>query len=148
MDSWEIFTHFVRISNSFFLMKIYKFWLRFHWSLFPMAQSTTFQHWFKLWLGACQATSHYLNQLWLNDIRKFIIWKSLTMHMFPEMRYTTTGERAYNSAYHDCMLFNNPNSHRAIESLVMTCSENGRDLFKANLNSLLFGKFRGLRTNE
>ena len=33
----------------------------------------------------------------------------------------------HSSAYHDCMLFNNPNSHRTGESLV-TRSENGRDL--------------------
>ena len=45
-------------------------------------------------------------------------------------------------------MFNNPNSHRTVESLVMTCSENGRDLFQANLNSPLFGKFRGLWTKE
>ena len=30
----------------------------------------------------------------------------------------------------------------------MTCSENDRDLFQANLNSLLFDKFRGLWTKE
>ena len=26
---------------------IYKFWLRFYWSLFPMVQSTVIQHWFR-----------------------------------------------------------------------------------------------------
>ena len=46
-------------------MKIYKFWLRFHWTLFPGIQLTIFQHWFGWWLGAGQATSHYLNQWWL-----------------------------------------------------------------------------------
>ena len=30
----------------------------------------------------------------------------------------------------------------------MTCSENGRDLFQANLDSLLYGKLRGLWTKE
>ena len=38
---------------------------RFHWSLFPRVQSTIFQHWFKLWHGAIQEPSHYLNQWWL-----------------------------------------------------------------------------------
>ena len=33
--------------NEFSWMKMYKFWLRFHWSLFPMAQLTIFQHWFR-----------------------------------------------------------------------------------------------------
>ena len=31
---------------------------------------------------------------------------------------------------------------------MMACSENGRDLFQMSLNSLLFGKFRGLWTKE
>ena len=51
--------------NAFSWMKIYKFWLRFHWSLFLRVQSTIFQHCFRWWLGAVQATSHYLNQWWL-----------------------------------------------------------------------------------
>ena len=55
---------------------------------------------------------------------------------------------AYSSAYHDCMLFNNPNSHRTVESLGMTCTENGCDLFLVNLNSLLFGKFHGSWTRS
>ena len=29
-------------------------------------QLTIFQHWFRKWLGADQATSHYLNQWWLD----------------------------------------------------------------------------------
>ena len=49
-------------SNAFSWMKMYKFRLRFHWSLFPRVQLTIFQHWFRWWLGAGQATSHYLNQ--------------------------------------------------------------------------------------
>ena len=35
-----------------------------YWSLFLRAQLTVSQHWFRLWLGAEQATSHYLNQRW------------------------------------------------------------------------------------
>ena len=49
-------------SNAFSRMKMFKFRLRFHWSLFPRVQLTIFQHWFRWWLGADQATSHYLNQ--------------------------------------------------------------------------------------
>ena len=49
-------------SNAFSWMKMYKFYLTFHWSLF---QLTTIQHWFRKWLGTGQATSHYLNQSWL-----------------------------------------------------------------------------------
>ena len=52
------------ISNAFSWMKMYKFRLIFPWSLFPRVQLTIYQHWFRLWLGAGQATSHYLNQWW------------------------------------------------------------------------------------
>ena len=45
-------------------MKMCEFCLRFHWSLFLGGQLTIFQHGFRLWLGADQATSHYLNQCW------------------------------------------------------------------------------------
>ena len=34
-------------SNAFSWMKMYKFWLRFHWSLFPRVPLTIFQHWFR-----------------------------------------------------------------------------------------------------
>ena len=52
------------ISNAFSLIRMYKFRLIFHWSLLPRVQLTIFQHWFRWWLGAVQATSHYLNQCW------------------------------------------------------------------------------------
>ena len=52
-------------SNTFSRMKMYEFQLRFHWSLFLRVKLTIFQHWFRLWLGDVQATSHYLNQ-WLS----------------------------------------------------------------------------------
>ena len=52
-------------SSAFLWMKMLEFLLRFLWNLFLMAQLTIFQHWFRLWLGAVQATSHYLNQWWL-----------------------------------------------------------------------------------
>ena len=52
-------------SNAFSSMKMFEFRLKFHWSLFPRVQLTIFQHWFRWWLGAVQATSHFLNQWWL-----------------------------------------------------------------------------------
>ena len=58
-------------------MKIYEFRLTFHWSLFLGVQLTIFQHWFRWWLGADQATSHYLNQWWL-DYRR--IYASLGLN--------------------------------------------------------------------
>ena len=52
-------------SSAFSWMKIFEFRWKFHWSLFLRVQLTIFQHWFRYWLGAVQATSHYLNQWWL-----------------------------------------------------------------------------------
>ena len=51
-------------SNAISWMKMFEFRLKFHWSLFLKVQLTIFQHWFRLWLDAEQATSHYLNQWW------------------------------------------------------------------------------------
>ena len=52
-------------SNAFSWMKMNEFRLRFHWSLFLGIELTISQHWFRWWLGAVQAKSHYLNQWWL-----------------------------------------------------------------------------------
>ena len=52
-------------SNPFSWMKMFEFRLKFHWGLFLRFQLTIFQHWFRYWLGAIQATSHYLKQWWL-----------------------------------------------------------------------------------
>ena len=52
-------------SNAFSWMKIFEFRLEFYWSLFLRFQLTIFQHWFRYWLGAVEATSYYLNQWWL-----------------------------------------------------------------------------------
>ena len=51
-------------SNPFSRMKSFVFWFEFHWSLFLRVQLTISQHWFRKWLGADQATSHYLKQCW------------------------------------------------------------------------------------
>ena len=64
-------------SNAFSWMKMYEFRLRFHWNLFLRFELTIFQHWFRKWLGADQATSHYLNQWWL-DLRR--IYASLGLN--------------------------------------------------------------------
>ena len=58
----------VIILNAFSWMKSFVFWLEFHWILFPRVQLTTNQHWFRQWLGAEQATSHYLNQCWRDSL--------------------------------------------------------------------------------
>ena len=60
MDAMSLTT----ILNAFSWMKIFKVRLKFRWSLFPKVQLINFQHWFRQWLGAVQATSHDLNQWW------------------------------------------------------------------------------------
>ena len=45
-------------------MKILEFRLIFHWNLFLEIKWIVSQHWFRQWLGAEQATRHYLNQWW------------------------------------------------------------------------------------
>ena len=52
-------------SDAFSWMKIHELRLIFHRALFLRDQLTIFQYWFRYWLGAGQATSHYLNQWWL-----------------------------------------------------------------------------------
>ena len=52
-------------SNIFCWMQMHEFRLKSHWRLFLRVQLPIFQHWFRWWLGAVQATSHYLNQWWL-----------------------------------------------------------------------------------
>ena len=72
----ECFTHWgwdkmaamsqTTFSNTFSLMKFILFLIEFHWNMFPGVELTLCQHWFRWWLGAEQATSHYLNQCWHN----------------------------------------------------------------------------------
>ena len=38
--------------------------IQFHWSSYLRVHLTACQHWFRLWLGVEEATSHYLNQCW------------------------------------------------------------------------------------
>ena len=50
--------------NAFSWMKMYKFWLRLHSSLYLSVQLIIFQQMFRWWLDTMWATSHYLNQWW------------------------------------------------------------------------------------
>ena len=54
--------HYADIFIWIFGMKMYSFLLKFHWHLFQRVQLIKFQHWFRWWLGADQATSHYPKQ--------------------------------------------------------------------------------------
>ena len=35
----------ITFANAFSWMKMYRFWLKFHWNLFPWVQFTIFEHW-------------------------------------------------------------------------------------------------------
>ena len=48
---------------------MHEFRLKLHWSLFVRIQLIIYQHWFWSWLGAYQATSHYLDRWWLDNWR-------------------------------------------------------------------------------
>ena len=74
--------------NAFSWMKILEFRLKFHWSLFLRVQLTIFQHWFREWLGAGQAASHYLNQWWLVYWRIYasLGLNELNAHIKPHLR--------------------------------------------------------------
>ena len=58
-------------SNVFSSTKMFEFRIKFHWSLFVRDQLTISQDWFRFMLGAAQATSHYLNQWWLDYRRTY-----------------------------------------------------------------------------
>ena len=68
-------------SNTFLWIKKYEYRLKFHWSLFLRVQ-IIFQHWFRKWLGADQATSHYLNQSWPNSLKRITVWNGHAQLMF------------------------------------------------------------------
>ena len=85
-------------SKAFSWMKMYEFRLRFHWSLFLRVQLTIFQHWFRRWLGADQATSHYLNQwcliywhiyasLCLNELTR--LTRRFNLKLFASLKHMT-----------------------------------------------------------
>ena len=57
-------TIFQTFSNGFLWMKMHELRSKLNWIMFLGAQLTIFQHCFIWWLGADQATSHYLNQWW------------------------------------------------------------------------------------
>ena len=54
-------------SNAFSWMKSFVFWIKFNLHLF-LVQLIVGQYWFRWWLGAEQATSHYLNQHWPSSL--------------------------------------------------------------------------------
>ena len=56
-------------SYAFSWMKNFAFWFKIHLSLFQMIPLKRTEPWFRKWLGAECATSHYLNQCWSDSLR-------------------------------------------------------------------------------
>ena len=40
-------------SNALCRMKMFEFWLKFHWNMFLGVELTTIQHWFRCWFCCC-----------------------------------------------------------------------------------------------
>ena len=80
------------LSNAVSWMKMLEFWLKFHWSLFIRVQLIIFRHWFRWWLGAVHATSHYLNQWWL-DYR--LNYASLGLNELKQNKHVTMVPHCY-----------------------------------------------------
>ena len=72
-----------------FWMKMFEFRLKFHWSLFLRVQLTIIQHCFREWLGAAQATSHYLKQWWLVHWRIYASLGLNELSQIPHMNNRT-----------------------------------------------------------
>ena len=85
-------------SNAYSWPQMYEFRVRFRWSLFLRVQLTIFQHWFSQWLGADQATSHYMNQWWLVYLRIYasvnyaLLGRSIIRLQLTECYYSGVGE--------------------------------------------------------
>ena len=80
---------FQTFSNAFSWMDMYEFCVTFHWRLFLMFELTISQHCIRLWLGADQATSHYLNH-YLNHIC-WRIYASLGLNELNATRLSSLG---------------------------------------------------------
>ena len=67
---------------------MFEFRLKFYWSLFLEVQLTIFQHCLRQWVGAEQATSHYLNQWWPSSMTHICVtwpqWVKQSIHCHHE----------------------------------------------------------------
>ena len=88
--------------NVFSIMKMNEFRIGFHWSLFLRFELVIFQHWFRWWLGADQATSHDLNQWWLVYRR---IYASLGLNELNKQRVLMHGHQGWNVRHGLCHIY-------------------------------------------
>ena len=57
--------------------------------MFPGVISTINQHWFRKWLGAKNATSHYINQRW----HGYMLHSASMRSLIPQYYYKSGGQR-------------------------------------------------------
>ena len=79
-------------------MEICEFRLIFHWRLFLRVLLSIVYHWFRKWLGAVQATSHYLNQ-WLLVYQR--IYASFGLNELSKKNKKTSKESSMNWRFVD-----------------------------------------------
>ena len=89
-------------SSAFSWMKMLKFRSKFRWSLFLKVQLTIFQHWFRWWLGAEQATSHYLNQWWPNSTTHIFVIRPQWVN---KQRVLMHGHQGWNVRHGLCHIY-------------------------------------------
>ena len=65
--------------NLFLSVKMFLFWLKLHWNLFPKVQLTIIHHWFWCFSNK-QATSYYLNHQWWPNLIYWPIFVPLGFH--------------------------------------------------------------------
>ena len=88
---------------------------KIHWSLFLMVQLTICQHWFRLWLGAVQATNHFLNQ-WCYNLPTHLCvtrpqWVKITQFLYPYHKvYVFGNPQCFIKHLHSIMLLTKTNS--------------------------------------
>ena len=84
-NTLKFIIYFWTFFKSIFLMKMYEFGFRCHWSFFPTRVINNIPSLCTYWLGVGQATSHCLNQWWLIDWR---LYASLRLiECFEKYRY-------------------------------------------------------------
>ena len=96
----------VTFSNAFSWMKMFEFRFKFYWIVF-LGVELTINYWFRYWLGAEQATGHYLNQ-WLHSLLMHLCvtrpqWvKELTHHHIGLLWYIAKLARHWCYAMNNC----------------------------------------------
>ena len=83
-----------------------------HGTLILSFQLMIFHHWFRQWLGADLATSHYLNQWWL-DYRRISASLGLSLHLTEDKFIETVQNFTHHKVFENYILRNAVTSSRS-----------------------------------